>query len=41
MLSGVVYYQRVEQQTGGTGNRGGGVLVAPETIAENLTGALS
>ena len=32
VLSGVVYYQRVEQQTGGTGNRGGGVLVAPEPL---------
>ena len=30
VLSGVVYYQRVEQQTGCAGNRGGGVLVAPE-----------
>ena len=40
VLSGVVYYQRVEQQTGGTGNRGGGVLVA-QNNAENHTGALS
>ena len=32
MLSGVVYYQRVEQQTGCSGNRGGGVLVAPEPL---------
>ena len=31
MLSGVVYYQRVEQQTGCYGN-GGGVLVAPELL---------
>ena len=30
MLSGVVYNQRVEQQTCCYGNRGGGVLVAPE-----------
>ena len=30
--SGVVYYQRVEQQTGCTGNRGGGELVAPEPL---------
>ena len=29
MLSGVVYYQRVEQQTDCYGNQGGGVLVAP------------
>ena len=27
VLSGVVYYQRVEQQTDGYGNRGGGLLV--------------
>ena len=27
VLSGVVYYQRVEQQTGCAGNRGGGVLL--------------
>ena len=32
VLSGVVYYQRVEQQTGCAGNRGGGVLVAPEPL---------
>ena len=32
VLSGVVYYQRVEQQTGCTGNRGGGVLVAAELL---------
>ena len=32
MLSGVVYYQRVEQQTGYVGNRDGGVLVAPEPL---------
>ena len=32
MLSGVVNYQRVEQQTGCAGNRGGGVLVAPEPL---------
>ena len=32
MLSGVVYYQRVEQQTGCAGNRGGGVLKAPEPL---------
>ena len=30
--SGVVYYQRVEQQTGCVGNRGGGVLVASEPL---------
>ena len=30
VLSGVVYYHRVEQQTGCSGNRGGGVLVTPE-----------
>ena len=28
----MVYYQRVEQQTGCAGNRGGGVLVAPEPL---------
>ena len=32
MLSGVFYYQRVEQQTGCYGNRGRGVLVAPEPL---------
>ena len=32
VLSGVVYYQRVEQQTGCYGNRGVGVLVAPEQL---------
>ena len=32
VLSGVVDYQRVEQQTGCAGNRGGGVLVAPEPL---------
>ena len=32
MLSGVFYYQRVEKQTGCAGNRGGGVLVAPEPL---------
>ena len=32
VLSGVVYYQRVEQQTGCYGNRGGGVLVPPESL---------
>ena len=32
VLSGVVYYQRVEQQTGCAGNRGGRVLVAPEPL---------
>ena len=32
VLSGVVYYQSVEQQTGCAGNRGGGVLVAPEPL---------
>ena len=32
VLSGVVYYQRVEQQTGCAGNRGRGVLVTPESI---------
>ena len=32
VLSGVVYYQRLEQQTGCSGNRGGGVLVAPEPL---------
>ena len=32
VLSGVVYYQRVEQQTGCYDNRGGGVLVAPEPL---------
>ena len=35
VLSGVVYYQRVEQQTGCSGNRGGGVLVAPEPCRES------
>ena len=33
VLSGVVYYQRVEQQADCAGNRdGGGVLVAPEPL---------
>ena len=32
MLSGVAYYQSVEQQTGCAGNRGGGVPVAPEPL---------
>ena len=32
VLSGVVYYQRAEQQTGCYGNRGGGLLVAPEPL---------
>ena len=32
VLSGVVYYQRVKQQTDCCGNRGGGVLVAPEPL---------
>ena len=32
VLSGVFYYQRFEQQTGYYGNRGGGVLVAPEPL---------
>ena len=32
VLSGVVYYERVEQQTGCTGNRGGRVLAAPEPL---------
>ena len=32
VLSYVVYYQRVQQQTCCYGNRGGGVLVAPEPL---------
>ena len=32
VLSGVVYYQRVEQQTGCHVNQGGGVLVAQEPL---------
>ena len=32
VLLGVVYYQRVEQQTCCYGNRGGRVLVAPEPL---------
>ena len=36
VLSGVVYYQRVEQHTGCYGNRGGGVLVAPEPLQKNI-----
>ena len=32
MLSGVVYYQRVEQQRGSYGNQGGGILVATEPL---------
>ena len=32
MLSAVVHYQRVVQQTGCAGNRGGWVLVAPEPL---------
>ena len=32
VLSGVVYYQRVEQQTCCYGTQGGGVLVAPEPL---------
>ena len=32
VLQGVVYYQRVEHKTGCYGNRGGGVLVAPEPL---------
>ena len=32
MLSGVVYYQRGEQHTCCYGNRGGGVLAAPEPL---------
>ena len=32
VLSGVVYYQMVEQQIGCYSNRGGGVLVAPELL---------
>ena len=36
MLSGVVYYQRVEQQTGYAGNRGGGVLVAQEPLQRTI-----
>ena len=36
VLSGVVYYQRVEQQTGCAGNRGGGVLVAPEPLQRTI-----
>ena len=34
VMSGVVYYQSVEQQTGCACNRGGGVLVAPEPLQE-------
>ena len=30
VFSGVVYYQRVDQQTGSYDNRGRGILVAPE-----------
>ena len=36
MLSGVVYYQRVEQQTGCYGNRCGVVLVTPEPLQKNI-----
>ena len=36
MLLGVVYNQRVEQQTGCSGNRGGGVLVAPEPLQRSI-----
>ena len=32
MFSCVVYYQRIEQQTSCSGNRGEGVLVAPEPL---------
>ena len=32
MLSDVAYYHRVKQKTGCYGNRGGGVLVAPEPL---------
>ena len=32
VLSGMVYYQRVEQQTGSAGNRGGVVMVTPEPL---------
>ena len=32
VLSGVVYYQSVEHQTGCYGNRGGKFLVAPESL---------
>ena len=32
MLSGVVYYQRVEQQTGSYGNRGEGDMLSPEPL---------
>ena len=36
MLSGEVYYQKVEQQTGCAGNRGGRVLVAPEPLQRTI-----
>ena len=36
VLSGVVYYQRAEQQTGYYGNRGEGVLVAPEPLQKSI-----
>ena len=32
MLSGVVYYQRIEQETFCYGNLGGGVLVSPKHL---------
>ena len=38
MLSGVVYYQMVEKQTGCAGNRGGGILVAPEPLQRIILG---
>ena len=41
VLSGVVYYQRVEQQTACAVNRGGGFTGGSRTIAENHTGSLS
>ena len=36
VLSGVVYYQMVEQQTACYGNQGGGVMVAPEPLLKIL-----
>ena len=36
VLSGVVYYKRVEQESGSYGNRGVGVLVAPEPLQKTI-----